>query len=1266
MGTPRSRDSGRDLLFGLLAFQNNFIDRSELLGAFDAWTTDKSRSLGEVLSEQGAISREVLSAIDLLVTAHLVCHGGSAERSLAALPHIGAVRGDLESLADGETRRTLASLAPARSADVDAFATQASFVGDSTSAGMRFRFLRPLSKGGMGMVSVALDTELDRAVALKEIIDDDADSPEHRARFLAEAEITGKLEHPGIIPIYGLGAHADGRPYYAMRLISGEKTGSLMQAIREFHGRADSADRVVEFRGLLNRFVNVCNAVSYAHSKGVLHRDLKPENIVLGAYGETLLLDWGLAKPEGEETEGARTDNQEQIKLKLSGSEFNATLAGTTIGTPGYAPPEQLIGDISGIGKRSDVYGLGAVLYCLITGQPPLSARDSDLGEIVRCSREGKITPPRQIRPAIDKALEAICVKAMRPRSCDRYESVGQLAADVENYLAEERVSAYPEPLGIRLRRWTKKHRTAVASAAATLVAAVVALAAGLVIVGGLNHRLTKTQEELRVSLLKERVARKAAEESQSAAEKAGKREQVAAEAARRETVKVVSVIDFLVNTFRTTDPIGIAGLGFRNGNESAKSVTALEILDRSAHSVGVGLKGQPEVRATLEDTIGDVYRSLGEMGKAKDLITKAFEIRRSLDPESADTATSLFHLALFHMDESRFDEAEKRFREALAIREARFGDPSPESLEVRFYLAALSLFQCETSAGAEFKSNLDAWLKLKGDHAREIGIARMGYAAALLQSEDYLPALIQGELAFRTLLDKKQVGLIMQSVRNYQLALGIHRLPGQLKRAEGLLRESRDLARQAFGFDHPYVIFSQFALGDMLEKQGRLADAEECYRLGIDLCRKTVGLRHPKAISAVMVVANLMGKTGRYDEGRALYEELVKERRTAFGPNHILVGQSLLTEADYAFAHGDLATRDARVKEAKEVYRSLPRDRRRDTLARNLSLLGDILVSANQTADAEPILREALAITKLETGEKSLDSARVALALGNCLLRTQSSASEAEELLAFSGSIHGAISPPSASHARVLSALSLLRISQGRYDEAVDSMRKSADIASKVFSESPLVLAVYAAGAAEPLLWKGEYGVAIETIRAAQRILMKVKSIPAPTECQLECVLALALLRSGDVGGHRTKVRELLRKFGDTQNAREAARLAWLCVRTPGAVDDPDSLVARADGLMKLGPHDMNKPIRTLARIRAGRFEEALKLISDSRAQRPVFNAWEETVLALALKKVGRVEDSKAALERAETWRRKPAAKLINWEEFTELELLKREAVAD
>src|SRR5262249_36108796 len=278
--------------------------------------------MAEILAEQGAISAPCLTLVEGLVLEHLRRHGDDPERSLAA---IGVGRSTRECLAQIGNPQLDASLTRVGTgstqhdgeADPDRTASYAG--GTATSDGQRFRVLRPHAKGGLGAVFVALDTELHREVALKQILDTHADDPISRRRFLLEAEVTGGLEHPGIVPVYGLGTYADGRPYSAMRFSRGD---SLKEAIERFHAdavlRTDPGRRSLELRKLLRRFTDVCNAIGYAHSRGVLHRDIKPANIILGKHGETLVVDWGLAKAIGREGAGTAPAPAERTLIPTS------------------------------------------------------------------------------------------------------------------------------------------------------------------------------------------------------------------------------------------------------------------------------------------------------------------------------------------------------------------------------------------------------------------------------------------------------------------------------------------------------------------------------------------------------------------------------------------------------------------------------------------------------------------------------------------------------------------------------------------------------------------------------------------------------------------------------------------------------------------------------------------------------------------------------------------------------------------------------------
>lgn len=459
----------QNLLFGILALQLDFISRDALLAGMAGWMFKKDESLGAILMEQGVLDEQHHQLLSALVRAHLQQHSDNPEKSLAALGGIGSVRDELERIADPSLQ---ASLRHVPHSDHDPFATVMHQVGEPTSSGQRFRVLRPHAKGGLGQIHVALDEELNREVALKEIQERHADNADSRARFVLEAKVTGALEHPGIVPVYGLGQYADGRPYYAMRFIRGD---SLKDAIANFHKadlcHRDPGQRALELHNLLGRFVDVCQAMQYAHDRGILHRDLKPGNIMLGKYGETLVVDWGLAKTIGKSE--ASVPTEEATLRPTIGNSSAETMPGSALGTPQYMSPEQAAGRLDQLGPASDVYSLGATLYSLLTGKAPFE--DGDVGAIMQRVQRGDFLPPRRVNAEVAPALEAVCLKAMALNPHHRYAAPRLLAEDVEAWLADEPVSAWPEPWLLRMIRWARRHRFWAEAAALTVVAAAVA-----------------------------------------------------------------------------------------------------------------------------------------------------------------------------------------------------------------------------------------------------------------------------------------------------------------------------------------------------------------------------------------------------------------------------------------------------------------------------------------------------------------------------------------------------------------------------------------------------------------------------------------------------------------------------------------------------------------------------------------------------------------------------------------------------------------------
>jgi serine/threonine-protein kinase len=507
-------ESERNLLFGILALQNGMIEQPDLIAAFQCWAKEQARSMAQILVDREALTEADRAMLEGLVRRHVEKHGGDAEpkradaeapgdrgeeprASASPDPYVEDLLEQLSSDANGD---------PAGSGDftrgvgqqreVEQSLDWSFSLGQTTAEGGRFRLLRHHARGGIGVVFVALDSELHREVALKQIHPQHADDPTSRARFLIEAEVTGRLEHPGIVPVYGLGVNDHGRPFYAMRFVRGQ---SLKEAVESFHqadrrsGR-DPVERTLALRQLLGRFIDVCNAIAYAHSRGVLHRDLKPANILLGPYGETLVVDWGLAKVVGRDDPTPRPAAEMTLR-PASPAGSSETMAGAAIGTPLYMSPEQAEGQLAQIGPASDIYCLGGTLYCLLTGRPALQGLEVD--EIIARVRRGEIPPPSQINPRVPAALEAIVLKAMALRPSDRYPSARHLAEEVERWLADEPVSARREPIWERARRWMRRRRTTAAAIAASVVASTIGLAAVLAVQTRANASLKAANLDL-------------------------------------------------------------------------------------------------------------------------------------------------------------------------------------------------------------------------------------------------------------------------------------------------------------------------------------------------------------------------------------------------------------------------------------------------------------------------------------------------------------------------------------------------------------------------------------------------------------------------------------------------------------------------------------------------------------------------------------------------------------------------------------------------
>lgn len=299
----------------------------------------------------------------------------------------------------------------------------------------KYQIVRELARGGMGTVYLARDPELDRELAIKVLNTPEVDEATS-ARMIREAQIIARLEHPGIVPVHDVGVLPDGRVFYAMKLVR----GSRLDEYSETH--KSTRDR-------LRKFQAACDAVAFAHAHGVIHRDLKPQNIMIGAFGEVLVLDWGVAKllrPDATNLLEAETLRRKPGSPS-SQKNLEDTSQGTVIGTPHFMSPEQSRGEVETLDERADVYSLGAILYFLLTNKlPPRSDSQST-------------TNLRSIDPTITKASEAVCLKAMASNRDARYASASDLSTDIGHLLDVEPVSAYRENAFEIAGRWVRKNR---------------------------------------------------------------------------------------------------------------------------------------------------------------------------------------------------------------------------------------------------------------------------------------------------------------------------------------------------------------------------------------------------------------------------------------------------------------------------------------------------------------------------------------------------------------------------------------------------------------------------------------------------------------------------------------------------------------------------------------------------------------------------------------------------------------------------------------
>jgi serine/threonine protein kinase len=613
--------------------------------------------------------------------------------------------------------------------------------------------------------------------------------------------LIARKEHPGIVPIYNLG-HDDGGPFYTMPFIEGR---TLQEAIDAFHGEEapgrGPGGRGLRLRELLQQFIAACNTVAYAHDRGVVHRDLKPSNLMLGPYGETLVMDWGLAK---RFRPGAAASEGDGDPPSPGASPEAVTDTGEVVGTPRFMSPEQARGEPAG--PAGDIFSPGLVLYAILTGQSAFDESSFRGADRLRAVREAALVPPRTRDPGLPRALEAICLKGLAARAGDRYPSARALGEDLARWLADEPVTAWREPLSLRARRWMRRHRSSVTAAVAALVAAVIGLAAVAAVQARANSELERAKSQIEKALARALAEEKAKGEALAQSEESWK--QAEAEST------------FLVGAFRSPDP-----------SQDGRQVKVADDLDRATERLDRSLAGTQATRGALLDTLGRTYFGLGLYDRAAGVFTNARAVREvALGPDHLDTLKSRNNLAAAHAVAGRTAEAIALHEATVRLRESKLGPDHPVTFASRNNLA---IAYAAAGRPAEVIALHEGTLKLMEsklgpDHPITL-VIRTNLAAAYSDAGRTAEALALDEGTLR--LRESKLGPDHPVTLNSRRSIAdAYQSIGRWAEAEGLYREVVR-CRKAAAPDSPQLPDELVILGQVLSGRGRWSEAEPLLR---------------------------------------------------------------------------------------------------------------------------------------------------------------------------------------------------------------------------------------------------------------------------------------------------------------------------------------------------------------------------------------------------------------------------------------------------
>ncbi len=901
-------------------------------------------------------------------------------------------------------------------------------LGTHAALASRYTLEGEIARGGMGAILAVYDEDLRRRLAMKVILDDAGGAatsggskvdPSRLARFLEEAQVTGQLDHPGIVPVHELGLDAGGHVYFTMRLVHGRNLEAVFQLV------PSGAEGWTTTRAL-GVLLKVCESMAYAHSKGVVHRDLKPANVMVGQFGEVYVMDWGLAhvrdhtdrhdvrlRRERPENKGRIEVDRREDSVGAEGENLY-TLDGDVVGTPAYMSPEQALGKLAEIGAASDVYSFGAMLYRLLTGVAPHAAEGEALSPFVVLERllAGPPTPIEALAPAAPAELVAICEKAMAREPLQRYPNMLALAEDLRAFLEGRVVAAFETGTLAETRKWVRRNRALAGALAAAVLALVAGLAASLV----LGRRASAS------AVL--------AEQRRSAAE-------VSAQAAQRE-----ARITEEVNSFLNQDLLSAVAPEFEGAD-----VTVREVLDRAALRLGARFQDEPAVEAALRDTIGSAYSKLGLYEPARTHLERALALRRAHEGTRAETTfRTELELANVLTQLGRFDQAIAAYEETLAKTRATLGPESEASLSAMSDLGiVLEKAGRFDQARPLFEQALEIERRVLGvDH--DITLSTEGNLAILDQDEG---RLAEAERGFRHVFESRRARdgerrpETLTALSNLSIVL---KELGRVDEAEDLARQALVLARDVYGPEHPATSRMEGNLGVLVWQRSRPQEAEELLADALRIARASYGEEHPATLQLRDQLAGVRLDLGRALDSLAEFTAVLEVERRVLGVRH---PQTLETLNRLALAYSSLERYD----EAEPMQRELI-DSYREVLGADhpatlvaLENLANLLFSRGALRAAEGLVREVLAARRRVLGAEHPDVAKTTFNLGMVLEAEGDGAGALAQFEQALELMRAGSNPGDPLKAECLMKIGDRRASAGRPELALDAYGESLEV---------------------------------------------------------------------------------------------------------------------------------------------------------------------------------------------------------------------------